>query len=559
MAAHMRFHHFKIFAENGWKFTQKMVNNLQFQLFAFKKVNDFNHWVIRNGTAIFVVTEHPRPSQVQGAGGDGLPCLFSTGPSSQVRCEGSFTINNNSDLLKDTRPVLRYNQRSSIPPSCNSDKFVYSASSGKNIINNFRNQSCNNINNSNYSSWKFRGESQLLKTQHEGCKSKSSHCSRRPASKQMNCRHLENTETVDMTSAHIQENNFTDYHEIGLGTHKLVGEDKQHIDSVFDVAFHVQNVEKSFEKAVDGGAQPVCEPTMIEDEQGVVAIASVRSCVGDVVHTLLNTKNYKGIFLPGFSEHVQYSHQEDDHAVRRIGQNVQVHFDHVTYACPIGGTEKILQWYENCFGMKRLKINSNEDDEEGFVVRGDDVGMRLKAMEYWRCNETGFVAADQDRDLPINFVVAEALPGHGRNQIETFLREHNGPGIQHIGLHTPDLVHTAGTLQQSGVEFIQPPEAYYTQVGKLDEILETGQEVETLQKHGILLDAEADAIQPYMEEISTNQRYLMQVFTKPLFKEDTFFLEYIQRCGATGFGAGNITALWRSVQQYMDSPSADNL
>lgn len=39
----------------------------------------------------------------------------------------------------------------------------------------------------------------------------------------------------------------------------------------------------------------------------------------------------------------------------------------------------------------------------------------------------------------------------------------------------------------------------------------------------------------------------MQVFTKPLFEETTFFMEIIQRFGATGFGAGNITALWDAL------------
>ena len=43
----------------------------------------------------------------------------------------------------------------------------------------------------------------------------------------------------------------------------------------------------------------------------------------------------------------------------------------------------------------------------------------------------------------------------------------------------------------------------------------------------------------------------MQKFTRPLFDTDTFFLEVIQRAGATGFGAGNIKALWRSVQAYL--------
>lgn len=43
----------------------------------------------------------------------------------------------------------------------------------------------------------------------------------------------------------------------------------------------------------------------------------------------------------------------------------------------------------------------------------------------------------------------------------------------------------------------------------------------------------------------------MQKFTQPLFDEKTFFLEIIQRFGARGFGSGNITALWRSMQAYL--------
>lgn len=52
-------------------------------------------------------------------------------------------------------------------------------------------------------------------------------------------------------------------------------------------------------------------------------------------------------------------------------------------------------------------------------------------------------------------------------------------------------------------------------------------------------------------------RYLMQKFTKPLFSQRTFFLEVIQRVRATGFGAGNITALWQSVQAYLVATAYD--
>ena len=52
--------------------------------------------------------------------------------------------------------------------------------------------------------------------------------------------------------------------------------------------------------------------------------------------------------------------------------------------------------------------------------------------------------------------------------------------------------------------------------------------------------------------LSLSPRYLLQVFTKPIFAEETFFLELIERQGASGFGEGNIRALWRSVQSYME-------
>ena len=41
--------------------------------------------------------------------------------------------------------------------------------------------------------------------------------------------------------------------------------------------------------------------------------------------------------------------------------------------------------------------------------------------------------------------------------------------------------------------------------------------------------------------------FLLQIFTKPVFEVDTFFMEIIQRKGAQGFGAGNIRALALSI------------
>ena len=52
----------------------------------------------------------------------------------------------------------------------------------------------------------------------------------------------------------------------------------------------------------------------------------------------------------------------------------------------------------------------------------------------------------------------------GPNQVQTFLTEHGGPGIQHIGLHTPNITEAVASLKDSGVKFIDPPAAYYSEV-----------------------------------------------------------------------------------------------
>jgi 4-hydroxyphenylpyruvate dioxygenase-like putative hemolysin len=55
-----------------------------------------------------------------------------------------------------------------------------------------------------------------------------------------------------------------------------------------------------------------------------------------------------------------------------------------------------------------------------------------------------------------------------------------------------------------------------------------------------------------MSFFSFHPRILLQIFTQSIFNNNTFFLELIERRGATGFGAGNIRALWKSVQQKID-------
>ena len=54
---------------------------------------------------------------------------------------------------------------------------------------------------------------------------------------------------------------------------------------------------------------------------------------------------------------------------------------------------------------------SDENEESGFVIDTEEVGLRLKAFEYWKCSETGLTSDPATNG--IKFVLAESLPGQG--------------------------------------------------------------------------------------------------------------------------------------------------
>uniref|UniRef100_H3DQ24 4-hydroxyphenylpyruvate dioxygenase n=1 Tax=Tetraodon nigroviridis TaxID=99883 RepID=H3DQ24_TETNG len=303
------------------------------------------------------------------------------------------------------------------------------------------------------------------------------------------------------------------------------------VDTVSNVCFEVEDVERSFDALRELGCSFLVPPTTVQDGNGSVTYSVLQSIVGNVCHTLIDKTKYKGGFLPGF-----------DVLEKGCSHCPVTHFDHITYACPRKTTQQVMRWYEQLFGFQRFFIDSGEDVDEGFVINQEGIGLRLTAMEYWKCSKAGITLPLLNKKEPdCKFVIAESLPEEetGRNQVDIFLEKHRGPGIQHVGLYTKDIVSTAKTMAAAGVQFFSPPFAYYTKVGKQHEIEEAGHDPQILAQLGILLDTDL-------------HQYLLQVFTKPLFSEDTFFLELIERKGATGFGEGNIRALWRSVQAHLE-------
>ena len=123
-----------------------------------------------------------------------------------------------------------------------------------------------------------------------------------------------------------------------------------------------------------------------------------------------------------------------------------------------------------------------------------------------------------------------------KSQIEEYIDEYFGTGVQHIAISTPNVIETIAAMKENGVEFLQPPDTYYELLK--EKKIDIAEDIEELKKHGILCDD------------SEGTGYLLQLFTKPIGDRPTFFYEIIQRNkGAQGFGQGNFQSLFESIEK----------
>ena len=326
---------------------------------------------------------------------------------------------------------------------------------------------------------------------------------------------------------------------------------RPHIDTVFNICLEVGDVNKIYNSMVSNGSSSLHPPSLVSSLDGSVEFAAVTSPCDNVYHSLVNTQQYSGVFLPGFTP------CDDDLDLDTA--DLMTHIDHVTYVCNIGDTERILSWYRRCCGMERFLISQDEDPEVGVVF--DDVGMKLNVGNWiteWMCREQGVQWPSDDTKDVRNFklVLAEPLPDNEDSHVNTFLRHHEGPGIQHIGLSTHDITSTINILNKNGAAFRKPPPTYYKLEGKTDEITSIGADITEFSNLGILIDKEETEVRQEkptkMFSISDEEEevFLLQIFSFPLFEVDTFFLEIIQRQNSRGFGGGNIRALAQSIIEF---------
>ena len=277
-----------------------------------------------------------------------------------------------------------------------------------------------------------------------------------------------------------------------------------HGDGVRDLALWVDDAREAYSAAVERGATSVHEPRVLKDDAGEIVIAAFRT-YGDTIHSLVERRNYSGLFMPGF--------QAVDTPYRPEAVGLQ-YVDHCVGNVELGRMNHWVKFYEDVMGFKNL---ISFDDK--------DISTEYSSLM------SKVVSSGNER---IKFPINEPAAGKKKSQIDEYLEFYRGPGVQHIAIATNDIVSTVTALRDRGIGFLRVPNTYYETV--LDRVGHIDEDLAPLQELGILVDRD-------------DEGYLLQIFTKPVQDRPTLFYEIIQRKGARSFGKGNFKALFEAIER----------
>jgi len=280
----------------------------------------------------------------------------------------------------------------------------------------------------------------------------------------------------------------------------------EHGPSACGMGFRVKDAARAYELAIERGAEPV----EVKTGPMELHLPAIRGIGGAIIYF---TDRYATIeepdalslwdidfrYLPGVDRHPAGA------GFLRI--------DHLTHNVYGGRMAYWADYYERIFGFREIRY---------FDIKGEYTGLTSKAM----------TAPDGKIRIPLN---EEGKAGGG--QIEEFLRAYNGEGIQHVAFICEDLLACWDRLKALGTPFMSPPPDTYYEM--LEERLPGhGEPAGELRARGILLDGSTQDGDP---------RLLLQIFSETLI--GPVFFEFIQRKKDEGFGEGNFTALFQSIER----------
>ncbi|MFJ6611199.1 4-hydroxyphenylpyruvate dioxygenase [Streptomyces sp. NPDC091289] len=270
----------------------------------------------------------------------------------------------------------------------------------------------------------------------------------------------------------------------------------QHGDGVANIALTTPDVRELFAEAVRRGAAAVAEPT----ERDGLTTASIRG-FGDVIHTFVERPAGSDVrALPGFSP-IPPTDARFDSGLGEI--------DHFAVCLEAGQLGPTVEFYEKVLDFQMIF-------EERILVGSQAMDSKVV----------------QSRSGAVTLTLIEPDTSLEPGQIDGFLKNHGGAGVQHIAFTADSIVESVGLLKSQGVSFLSTPDAYY----RLLSVDLAKYSVSEMKERDILVDEDHDG-------------QLFQIFTSSVHPKRTFFMEVIERMGARTFGSGNIKALYEAVER----------
>ncbi len=270
---------------------------------------------------------------------------------------------------------------------------------------------------------------------------------------------------------------------------------KIHGNCICATGFRVIDAEHAFKTAIARGARAY---EGNDHQKGATPFPAIYG-IGDSLVYFIDQKNHDKLYNEIFQV------KPEDKAPVGAGFSV---IDHFTNNVPKGEMDKWSNFYIDIFKFYEAKY---------FDIRGAKTGLLSRAMRS-PCGKFS---------VPIN------EPKENKSQIQEYLDEYKGSGIQHVALLTDNILDSMEKLKSSDIQFLTPPpHSYYEMLP--NRVPGVREDLTKLEKNAILVDGDEHG-------------YLLQIFTKNTF--GPIFFELIQREGHDGFGDGNFQALFDAIER----------
>lgn len=276
---------------------------------------------------------------------------------------------------------------------------------------------------------------------------------------------------------------------------------REHGASASAMGFRVKDAKHAYEELLRRGAEPVETACGI----GELKLPAIRGIGGALIYLCDARGGADGFFDVNFDF--------TDGAERQPEGCLLLEIDHLTHNVFKGRMDYWANYYAQLFDFRQIRF---------FDIKGEYTGLHSRAMS----------GPEGKIRIPLN---EESSSGTG--QIQEFLSRYNGEGIQHVALTTDNIYETIDRLRRANVPMMTaPPATYYEDLDA--RLPKHGEPLVDMQKRGILIDGSTEG---------GDLRILLQIFTETLI--GPIFIEIIQRKRNEGFGEGNFTALFKSMER----------